>query len=489
MRTRPNVLLILTDQQRRDTLGCYGAPQCRTPQIDSLARRGIRFDNAYPLISPCGPSRAGLFTGRYGHITGVERNGAPLDASLPNLATILPGVGYRLGYAGKWHADRDRVPSDWGFRTKRDFPGYGYPASNANMPGLKSGARGDSLVSRNYAEYLQERGLEPPALLDAFYSHGNPNLTHWALYGLHAGGIDHSFEAMVAAETIELLEDFAQQDEPFLMWANFWGPHSPCIVPEPYYSMYDPRSIPEDPSFSDDLSRRPYAQTLVSRYWGIDPHNWEEWQRIIARYWGYVTMLDDLVGRMLEALRRLGLEDDTLVVMATDHGDNMGAHKLFEKGPFFDDECFRIPLVAAHPECRRPGTHTDELVYLQDLFPTLLEAAGEAGDAQPDTQSILPLVEGEEAGTGRDSVYCQFNAQIQTHVSRMVRTKTHKFVFNQSDMGELYDLVEDPHELHNLFGLPEHRDTQEALMQLMQEHMERVDDPLYREFMRVRYIY
>ena len=395
MKTRPNVLLILTDQHRRDTLGCYGAPQCQTPHIDGLAQRGIRFDNAYPLISPCAPSRASLYTGRYGHITGVDTNGGKLDQSLPNLATELPQAGYQLGYAGKWHVDNDRPPSECGFRCKRDFPGYGYPVTNANMPGVKTGPKEDSLISRNYVDYLQEQGLEPPALLEAFYGKGNPGLLDRELAGLHAGGIDHNFEAMVAAETIEQLEQFAERDESFFMWTNFWGPHSPCIVPEPYYSMYDPRSIPEDPSFCDDLKRRPYAQTLVSRYWGIDPDNWEDWQEIVARYWGYVTMIDDLVGRMLGALDRLGLVDDTIVILSTDHGDNMGAHKLFEKGPFFDDECFRIPMIAAHPDCSRPGGTTDEFVYLQDLFSSLLEVAGLEGEAQPDTQSILPLLKGQ----------------------------------------------------------------------------------------------
>ncbi len=230
-------------------------------------------------------------------------------------------------------------------------------------------------------------------------------------------------------------------------------------------------------------------QTLVSRYWGIDPDNWGEWQELVARYWGYMTMIDDLVGRMLNEMDRLGLLKNTLVVVSTDHGDNMGAHKLFEKGPFFDEECFHLPFVAAHPDCERPGAEIDEFIYLQDLYPSFLEAAGLESDTHPDTQSIFPLLAGRDGTTGRDSVYCQFSSQIQAHKSRMVRTRSHKFVFNQSDIGELYDLTSDPHELSNLYGLAEHNDVQESLMQLMQSHMERVSDPMLREFMRVRYIY
>ncbi len=197
----------------------------------------------------------------------------------------------------------------------------------------------------------------------------------------------------------------------------------------------------------------------------------------------------DLVGRMLSELETLGLAEKTLVVFSTDHGDNMGAHKLFEKGPFFDEESFRLPLIAAHPECRQPGRENDEFVYLQDLFPSFLEVAGLKPDIVPDTQSILSLLKGVDEPTGRDSVYCQFNGQIQEHKSRMVRTVTHKFVFNQSDIGELYDLENDPHELHNLYGLETHKALQESLMQCMQDHMERVKDPMLREFRQVRYIY
>ena len=203
----------------------------------------------------------------------------------------------------------------------------------------------------------------------------------------------------------------------------------------------------------------------------------------------YMTMIDDLVGRIFDEMDAQGLWDNTLVVFFTDHGDNMGAHKLFEKGPFFDEECFRLAFIAAHPACKQPGSTCDEFVYLQDLFPSFVEAAGLEVDSGPDTQSILPLLAGREEQTGRDSVYCQFSAQIQAHKSRMVRTRTHKFVFSQSDIGELYDLVNDPHELNNLFGLDEYKDVQESLMQLMQSHVERVKDSMLGEFMRVRYIY
>ncbi|MCL4541002.1 MAG: sulfatase-like hydrolase/transferase, partial [Chloroflexi bacterium] len=309
---RANILLIVTDQQRSDTLGCYGAPTCRTPHLDALAERGVRFSHAYTATLPCSPARASLFTGLYPHKHGVAVNGAMLNPDAPNLATELGRAGYNLGYAGKWHVDQVRVPSDYGFHTK-DFPGYGYPASGI-VKGLRFGSAA-SRATRHYAQYLHEQGHAPPTVLEACYG-DNPGVQSQEMYALQSGGIDTNFESMVSEETIRLLRHMKVERErsgaPFFIWANFWGPHTPCLLPEPYYSMYDPHMIPEEPSFGERWERKPFVQQLYERYWGLSSGGWPSWRRIVARYWGYVTMLDDLIGRILTELRTLGLEEQTL---------------------------------------------------------------------------------------------------------------------------------------------------------------------------------
>ena len=485
---RPNILLILTDQHRYDTLGCYGAPTCRTPHLDALAARGVRFDAAYTPTSPCSPARAALFTGLYPHHNHVLANDYVLNPDVPNLALALGGAGYNLGYAGKWHVDRDKLPSDYGFVGK-DFPGYGYPPGGGVIEGLRFGGRREPLP--HYPEYLAKHGYAPPRVLEAYYG-DNAGKLNQEMYALQTGTVETTFEYMVSEFTIELLRQFAQgarQGKPFFIWTNFWGPHTPCLLPEPYYSMYDPTTIPEEPSFTETWDRKPRVQALYERFWGLSGGGWRSWREIVARYWGYVTMLDDLVGRILGELSRLGLAEDTLVVFTTDHGDMMGAHRLIEKGPFTYEQCYRLPMIAAHPACEAPGSVCDEFVYLHDLFPTFLEMAGVTPPDVPDSQSILANILGRDEPTGRDSIYSAFFSQIFPFEQRMVRTRTHKFVYNRSDFGELYDLVQDPWELRNIADLPETHDIQEILMDKMREHMVRLGDPILRPFDMIRPVY
>jgi arylsulfatase A-like enzyme len=485
-----NILLIVTDQHRYDTLGCYGAPVCRTPNIDALAARGVRFSAAYTPTSPCSPARAALFTGLYPHKNHVPSNDGILDPEVPNLAGELERAGYNLGYAGKWHVDRVKAPSDYGFRGK-DFPGYGYPAAGGVIEGLRFGQRARN-VPPHYRDYLQERGYDPPKILHAFYG-DNPGMQGQEMYALQSGGVETTFEYMVSEFTIDLMRQFETpyklEGKPFFLWANFWGPHTPCLLPEPYYSMYDPRDIPEEPSFAETWANKPHVHELYERYWGLSSGGWKSWREIVARYWGYVTMIDDLVGRMLAELHAIGLEDNTLVVFTTDHGDQMGAHRLIEKGPFAYEETWRLPMVAAHPGVEAPGSVCDEFVYLHDLYPTFLEVAGTRPPGGPDSQGILDNVLGREAPTDRDSVYGAFESQIFPSPLRFVRTRTHKLVYNRSDVGELYDLMDDPWELRNLIDHPGARGVKAELLDRMREHMVRLEDPMLAFFDRIRHVY
>ena len=487
---RRNILLIVTDQHRYDTLGCYGAATCQTPHLDRLAQRGVRFDAAYTPTSPCSPARAALFTGLYPHHNGVPANDYSLNKQVPNLATELGRAGYNLGYAGKWHVDHDMGPSQYGFRGK-DFPGYGYPPSGGIIEGLRFGGPRPQSGS-HYADYLSERGLERPKVLHAFYG-DNKGKINQEMYALQSGSVESTFEHMVSDYAIDLLQDFRddyeREGKPFFTWVNFWGPHTPCLLPEPYYSMYDPESIPEEPSFTETWDRKPGVQALYERFWGLSSGGWPSWREIVARYWGYVTMLDDLVGRILKELAALGLERDTLVIFTTDHGDMMGAHRLIEKGPFTYEQCYRLPMIAADPDCAAPGSVCNEFVYLHDLFPTFLEVAGLEPPGVPDSQSILSNLMGHDTATGRDSIYSAFLAQIFPFEQRMVRTRTHKLVYNRSDLGELYDLVHDPWEMRNLIDLPVVRAVQDDLLGRMHAHMVRLGDPLLGQFEMIRPVY
>ena len=481
--SRPrNVLVLMSDQQRFDTVSAYGRNEiCRTPHIDSLAARGVRFDNAFTPTAICSPARASFHTGVYPHKHGVVANGLCLRDGTKGVNDYMSEAGYNCGYAGKWHVDEEEGPGDLGF-TARDFIGYAWPASNV-LPGNTYNA-----PPRNkpnwYEVYLDEMRFGRPEVKQRFVG-TNPRCNTQEMFALHDGPIDSCIEAFVAHETIRILEQFAEDDKPFYLWANFWGPHTPCLVPEPYFSMYDPESIPEHPSYCETFEHKPHVQKQIARMWGLEPYGWGGFQQIAARYYGHCTLIDDMVGRVLEALSRLGFLDDTAVVYTSDHGDCMGAHRLIEKGEFMYDEIYRIPLIVAHPDCETPGSANDDFVYFQEVTASTLDIAGVPVPDHFDGGSFLPAMLGTGEPNGREEVYCVFDRHFTVANQRMVRTRTHQLTFNSSDIAELYDLEADALQLNNLIDNPALAGIQRDLFIRMERYMKELGDPVYGWFSRV----
>ena len=176
--------------------------------------------------------------------------------------------------------------------------------------------------------------------------------------------------------------------------------------------MYDPREIAEDPAFRESFENKPLHQKHISYMWGVHDLNWEEWSLIIARYFGYITLIDDYIGLLLDFLKEEGLYDNTTIVFTADHGDAMGAHRLIEKGEFMYDETYRIPMIVKSPLIREPGSGNDDFVYLHDLFPTALELAGEDLPELDQARSLVPILKGESSRAPREFVYGQFTRTL-----------------------------------------------------------------------------
>ena len=481
-RTRPNILVLMTDQQRLDTVGAYGLnPLIRTPHIDGLARRGVRFDQAFTPTAICSPARASFYTGLYPHKHGVTGNGMTIRDGVRGVNHYLEEAGYRCGYAGKWHVDQQRGPSELGF-TGKDFMGYAFPGSGI-LPGLQFGAR--PLNSPNHYEvYLDEHGLGRPQVSHRYVG-TNPSNQAQEMFALHEGPVESCIEYFVAEETNRVIDQVSQGDEPFFVWANFWGPHSPSLVPEPYFSMYDPAAIPEHPSYCETFANKPYRQQLIEKLWGLGDYGWRGFQEIGARYFGHCTLIDDMVGRVLVHLEQSGLAEDTVVVFTADHGDCMGAHRLIEKGEFMYDEIYRIPLVVAHPDCRASGSVNGDMVYLHEITSSILDLAGVEVPDIFDGQSLVPAMLGRHEPNGRREVYCVFDRHFTVAQQRMVRSRTHQLTFNAADQGELYDLVADPHQLDNAYGRPQYEEVRRDLLDRMEGYMRDLQDPLYSWFRRI----
>ena len=495
---RPNILVLMSDQQRLDTVGAYGLSAdgglghlVRTPHIDGLAARGVRFDAAFTPTAICSPARACFTTGLYPHRNGVTGNGLCLRDDVRTIPDWLAPAGYRCGYAGKWHVDEERGPTHFGFDGK-DFLGYAFPGSKV-LPGLTFGAAPKG--HNPYQDYLKAAGFDPPPSVSRRFVGTNPGVQRQEMFALHEGPLESTIEYFVSHEANRLIDDYADaqeagDDRPFFLWANYWGPHTPCLVPEPYFSMVDPAAIPEHPSYGETFADKPYRQLLAEKLWGLGDYGWEGFQQIAARYLGHCALIDDCVGAVLERLRARGLADDTIVIYTSDHGDCLGAHRLIEKGEFMYDEIYRIPLVIAHPGCEQPGSTNDDFVYLHEAMLTCLEAAGVDVPDDLDGRSFLDAALGRPlTGWDRDDVFCVFERHFTVAQQRLVRTRTHQLTFNAADQGELYDLRADPHQLVNRYGDPALEAVRRDLGARMQAHMERLGDPLLGRFRAIWQVY
>jgi arylsulfatase A-like enzyme len=431
MPNHPNVVLFMTDQLRRDALGCYGNKICKTPNLDVLAEQGICFENAFTISPVCSPSRASLMTGLYPHNNGVMINThiAPawsrgLSPETQTFSTILNQAGYSLDYVGKWHVHQDLGPREYGFdrheesSSKRDV-----------LPG-----------SETATTFLDGRS--------------------YVLAGTSSCSEDQTTLAIRTRQGIAMMRERSAEGAPFFLRIDVTEPHHANIPPEPYASMYDPENIPPWDNFHDDFRGKPDGHMRKREEWGLVDKDWDWWSQIVAKYYGDVTHIDTCVGEVLTAIEELGIGENTIFVFSTDHGDAMGSHNHFEKAGTMYDEVFRIPLLAKGPSKWVTPGKVDSFVRLLDLMPTFVEWSGEQLEKPVDGKSLAPLMQGETATDWPDSVYCESHGEVWGYFSqRMVRTKRWKYVYAAHTKDELYDLLEDPAELRNLIDDPEQAET------------------------------
>lgn len=444
-----NILYIMTDQQRYESLGVSGKSICRTPNLDRLAAEGVNFTNAYTVCALCTPGRASMLTGLYPHNHKMLINNdhhPSVHEEFPDYIRLisqdLTEAGYNCGYAGKWHCGTRKVPTSYGFRGM-DVPAYGHPFRTSE-----------------YKDYIKRKNLEMPKLLECIpeSAASDPKLT--GKCGTFSGPPEACEPYFVADYSIGMMKDFAKKcketGKPFMMFVSFWGPHHPCVVPEPYASMYDPADVQLWDSFEDDLACKPRAHRIFrdSIYPGGKDLGRDTWKKMIAKYWGFCTFMDDQVGRMLEALEEMGIADSTSVLFSTDHGDTIGCHGgLWDKGPFMYEDIYHIPLIVKIPGVGGKGETCDKLVSNMDLATTALDIAGVKPKQLHDARSLLPIIENPKA-EWPDDLMCEFHGHRFSYTMRMIRWDKYKYVFNAADFDELYDLELDPSEMVNRIADP-----------------------------------
>lgn len=443
---RTNILFLMTDQHRTDTVGAYGNPRACTPALDELARTGTRFDRWYTPTAICTPARASLLTGqapfRHRVLANHERNVGYLEDLDDDSFTFVEALrehGYNTGLVGKWHAGTDKNAAAFGFDGP-DLPGWHNPVDSAD-----------------YLAYLAEQGLPPYSISDRIRGtlpNGGPgNLLAARLHQ----PLEATFEYYLATRTIELLEryaaDGAQDGTPFFLQLNFFGPHLPYIVPDQYFDLVDPDTIELPLSIAETFEGKPPVQRNYSAHWTFDTMGIEVTRKLIAVYQGYVTMIDEQIGRVLAALERLGLSDETAVFFTSDHGEFTGSHRLHDKGPAMYEDIYRTAGLLRVPGGPAGQVRT-EFVSLLDCTASILELAGLDPTPAVDSRSLLPLARGATVPWPQDIV-CEFHGHHFPYPQRMLREDRYKLVVNPDSVNELYDLQNDPSELVNIYRHPE----------------------------------
>ncbi len=475
--SKPNFLIISADQQRADCIGVAGR-RIKTPNLDALANAGTRFNAAITPCVVCQPARASILTGQLCRTHGVHDNGIDLDPAIGDkgFAGALSQSGYNSAFFGKAH-----------FSTYHTFEPTGTPESlksssdyDENWFGPYMGFNHIEMMLVGHNWFLPEK---PPAGQHYerwFYADGNGDERN-RLYRENAGDTKEAAQTWhsklpvewhnstwTADRAIDWLSK-ADTQKPFCSWVSFPDPHHPFDCPLPWSELHAPEDVDLPLHRTRDFGNRPWWHKAVlssepagkkehaeirKQYSRIQPQSDEQLREIIANTYGQIALIDHNVGRLMKALDDYGLSENTIVIYLSDHGDWLGDHGLVLKGPMHYEGLLRVPLIARGPGIVANAL-VEEPVSTLDIGPTLYDYANcEASLTQHGT-SLRRLLEGEQEI--RDCARSEWEL-LPTRAGvalslRVVRTKTHKLTMDlESGTGELYDLVEDPHELHDRFN-------------------------------------
>jgi len=445
---RPNIIYIMTDDHAAHAIGAYGSRVNKTPNLDRLAREGALLTNVFATNSICTPSRAAILTGQYSHLNGVTMFNR-FDSSRMTVARLLQQGGYYTGMIGKWHLGSDPA----GFDHWEILPGQGVYQN----PVLYT-ATGEKTYTGRYVTDV------------------------------------------ITDLAVEFLEN-RPRGKPFFLMMHHKAPHRPWEPSEAHAAHFAAQRIPEPVTFWDayetrtdalhentqrvaaDLTNRDLKLTPPAGLTGVDLTRWLmtkpdsvttvrdgkavtltgealarwKYQRYMQDYLATVQSVDESVGRVLGYLDKTGLARNTVVVYTSDQGFFLGDHGLFDKR-FMYEESIRMPFLVRWPAGIRPGSRSDAMALNIDFAPTFLEISGSPMSVEMQGLSLLPVLRGSRPRNWRTSVYYRYYHDPGDHNTRAhygVRTRTHKLIyFWKKDQWELFDLVNDPYELHNLYGEP-----------------------------------
>jgi arylsulfatase len=509
----PNIVWFMTDQHRADAMGCAGNPIIQTPHLDRLATEGLRFERCYVTNPVCMPSRASLFTGRYPHAHGSWKNGVELPLREVTLPAVLTDNGYATAAIGKVHLANTNakyepgqplpptsmhrnkgIPEQEVARFWRSWhgPHYGFQYCELAI------AHGNRVAGGgHYGEWLREHHPEAVNLMEP--EHAMAPLTGAIESWKSAIPADLHYNTWIAERSVAFLESqrHGQPDRPFFLYCSFPDPHRPMCPPAPYCDMYEPAIVPlptpnrgelermpphHQLSYSGRLRETPYAPTGIQGT-SASKHDLSKLpeahlREMTAHYYGSISLVDDSIGRVLDALDRLGLAENTIVLYCSDHGELMGDHGLIFKGPFHYESMIRTPLIWRWPGVVPAGRTYEHVTSAVDIMPALLQACDVPPEPGVQGESMLPALRGE-AGPYREWALVEHREEPQGMQTKTLVTERYKVTYYPGHpFGELFDLYVDPQEYQNLWDVPDYRALRGELLEKLLEALCRTEDPL-----------
>ncbi len=477
-----NILFITADQWRGDCLSTGGHPCVQTPNLDRLAADGVLFEQHFAQATPCGPSRASLYTGKYLHNHHSAINGMPLDTCHTNVALEARKAGYDpvlLGYTDVFTDPQQLIVDD-----------PAMPSQKGVLPGMTQVIPGEAsdLPESNALPWvadLQAKGYSVPEGFLGVFKPREASPQGGLTSAPAQYSVEDSFTAFLTDETIKYLSK--TKDQPWFVHLSYFAPHPPFIAPDPYHSMYDPTDVPRPvraATVEDEAAQHPYLEYLLhhQRGWGI--HYQHEAKNNLklddkdvlqarATYYGMMSEVDFHIGRLIAYLEETGLYQNTLVVFTSDHGEQLGDHWQFSKFGYFD-QSFHVPLIIRTPESvaksargRRVGAFTENV----DVMPTILECLGVAIPQQCDGRSLTQFCQDESPANWREEAHWEFDFRnfndSEGNIAfglkpdqcavNVIRGRRYKYVHFKALPPLFFDLDKDPNEFENLAQHPEYQ--------------------------------